>query len=109
MLTQSFRGEFQLRAGRWKLLDHRGSGGNRYDSGPLQEFARPDTAPEAPGQLYDLGADPGENRNLWFEAEETREALQALLRELTAPGTGRTAPRGRKPLGLDGLPRVERR
>jgi arylsulfatase A-like enzyme len=109
MLTQSFRGEFQLRAGRWKLLDHRGSGGNRYDSGPIQEFAGPDSAPEAPGQLYDLAADPGETRNLWFEAEETREALQALLRELTAPGTGRTAPRGRKPLGLDGLPRVERR
>ncbi|QDU89017.1 Arylsulfatase [Pirellulimonas nuda] len=31
MLTQSFHGEFQLRQGDWKYLDHTGSGGNDYD------------------------------------------------------------------------------
>lgn len=28
LLTQSFRGEFQIRGGPWKYLDHKGSGGN---------------------------------------------------------------------------------
>ena len=30
MVTQSFRGEFQIRKGNWKYLDHQGSGGNNY-------------------------------------------------------------------------------
>ena len=30
LLTQSFRGEFQIRTGQWKYLDHKGSGGNNY-------------------------------------------------------------------------------
>ena len=36
MLTQSFRGEFQVRQGKWKYLDHRGSGGNNYDRQPIE-------------------------------------------------------------------------
>ena len=39
MLTQSFRGEFQVRQGDWKYLDHMGSGGNNYNKGPLQKYA----------------------------------------------------------------------
>ncbi|MBK8976565.1 MAG: arylsulfatase [Planctomycetes bacterium] len=109
LLTQSFHGEFQLRAGRFKLLDHQGSGGNRYDRGPLQRYAVPDTAPEAPGQLYDLATDPDETHNLWLEAPAKRDELLALLAKLRDPQTGRTAPTGREPLGLDALPRIERR
>ena len=95
MLTQSFRGEFQLRAGDWKYLDHTGSGGNNYDRGPLQKYAIPERAPEATGQLYNLKADPGETDNLFFKEEDTRKKLHALLEQLKA--SGRSAPRGRKP------------
>lgn len=96
MLTQSFRGEFQLRQGRWKYLDHRGSGGNRYDRGKMQAYVLPEDEPDAPGQLYDLEADPAEARNLFFSEAEKREELQLLLAELTAEH-GRSAPRGRRP------------
>ncbi|MEM6672216.1 MAG: arylsulfatase [Planctomycetota bacterium] len=103
MLTQSFRGELQLRRGRWKYLDHTGSGGNRYDRGAMEQYALPETAPDAPAQFYDLASDPGEARNLYFEEEETREEMRALLARLAAKDGGRTAPRGRKPLGPAGI------
>lgn len=97
MLTQSFRGEFQLRKGKWKFLDHQGSGGNGYEKGLLVEYALADSAPEAPGQLYDLESDPGEQNNLYVEKPEIRDEMQALLEKLKA--TGRSAPRVRTPLG----------
>lgn len=109
MLTQSFRGEFQLRQGNWKYLAHKGSGGNRYDRGALQKFALKDDVPEAEGQLYDLGEDPGETRNLYFVEERRRTQMQALLAELTKRGTGRSAPLGRKPIGIESLPRPKGR
>lgn len=37
MLTQSFRGEFQIRQGDWKYLDHMQSGGNNYTRGMLKK------------------------------------------------------------------------
>jgi arylsulfatase A len=104
MLTQSFRGEFQLRVGQWKYLDHMGSGGNGYDRGPLEAYALPETAPKATGQLFDLKRDPGERVNLFFENEGKRKELQALLQRLTAAG-GRSAPLGRVPLGMSRIPR----
>ena len=100
LVTQSFRGEFQLRVGSWKLLAHRGSGGNDYSRGPMRKFALEDSSPEAPGQLYDLSADPGERRNLWLTEVERRRRMEALLGELTRAG-GRTAPRGRTSLGIE--------
>jgi arylsulfatase A-like enzyme len=99
MLTQSFRGEFQLRRGSLKLLAHQGSGGNRYDRDPLAPFALPESSPNAPGQLYDLAHDPGETRNLWFEKAALREEMQALL-AACRQAEGRTAPTARKPLGF---------
>ena len=45
LLTQSFRGEFQLRQGAWKFLDHSGSGGNRYDRGVMKAYALPQDGP----------------------------------------------------------------
>ncbi|TWU07524.1 sulfatase family protein [Stieleria varia] len=106
MLTQSFRGEFQLRQGNWKLLNHSGSGGNGYEDGLLKQYRLPESAPDAPGQLYDLGVDPGETKNLYFTDPEKRRQMQELLSELTVRDHGRTAPLGRKPFQASGvLPR----
>ncbi|MFN3191883.1 MAG: sulfatase family protein [Aureliella sp.] len=95
LLTQSFRGEFQLRQGNWKLLDHKGSGGNNYDRGHMMKYQLPESEPDAPGQLYDLSKDPCETTNLWSREEAKRKELQKLLQELKS--SGRSAPRVREP------------
>ena len=105
LLTQSFRGEYQLRVGAWKFLDHMGSGGNDYAQPVLAPYALPELAPDATGQLYDLARDPGETRNLFFEERERRTRMQALLAELTGPG-GRSAPTSRSPLGMEYVRRI---
>ena len=97
MLTQSFRGQFQLRQGDWKYMDHQGSGGNSYEKGVMKPYALPETEPDASGQLYNLKADPGETTNLFFKEEAKRKELQQLLEELKT--SGRSAPHGRKPIG----------
>ncbi|MCA8975858.1 MAG: arylsulfatase [Planctomycetes bacterium] len=104
LLTQSFRGEFQLRQGRWKYLDHRGSGGNDYSRGAMQKYALADAAGEAPGQLYDLSTDPGETKNLYFESSDQCRQLRELLEDLKR--SGRSAPRGRKPIGIENIPKL---
>ena len=95
LLTQSFRGEFQIRQGSWKYLAHKGSGGNGYEKGNLAQYALQETEPDAPGQLYNLDTDPGETKNLYFKEEARREELQQLLAKLKA--SGRSAPTGRQP------------
>lgn len=95
MLTQSFRGEFQIRTGDWKYLDHKGSGGNGYEKGNMAQYALPEKAPNAPGQLYNLRTDPGETTNLYFKEELKRKELQDLLTKLKS--SGRSAPTGRAP------------
>jgi arylsulfatase A-like enzyme len=95
LLTQSFQGQFQIRQGNWKYLDHKGSGGNKYE-GDLAPYALPEQEPDAPGQLYDLTKDPGETTNLYFKEEAKRKELQALLKKLTEDG--RSAPTGRLPV-----------
>ncbi len=97
LLTQSFHGEFQLRQGSWKYLDHQGSGGNRYDAGIMQSYSLPETEPDAKGQLYHLENDPGETTNLYFSEERKRKEMQELLASLI--GTeGRSAPLNRQPI-----------
>ena len=103
MLTQSFRGEYQLRVGDWKLLDHPGSGGNNYTKGKMQKYQLPEAVPGATGQLYDLAEDPGETKNLFASEPARRKAMQARLAELTVRQDGRTAPRGRTPIGIENL------
>jgi arylsulfatase A-like enzyme len=105
LLTQSFRGEFQIRQGNWKYLDHKGSGGNNYNNGILKQYALPETEPEAPGQLYDLATDPGETTNLFFKEEAKRQQMQALLSKLKE--SGRSAPKGRVPIGIENIPRLK--
>jgi len=99
LLTQSLRGQFQIRQGNWKYLDHTGSGGNNYDREILRPYALPEMAPDAPGQLYNLADDPGEKINLFFTEASKREELQNLLHHLKS--SGRSAPKNRVPLGIE--------
>ena len=79
-----------LRRGKWKYLDHRGSGGNDYSSGALRQYALPEKAPDAPGQLYDLDVDPGETTNLYFEHPRIVAELKAVTDRFV--DSGRSAP-----------------
>lgn len=90
-LQQAIRGALAIRKGPWKYLHHQGSGGNNYETSEVKKFALPDTAPEAPGQLYNLETDPGETTNLYFKHPEIMRELKALLEESKA--NGRSAPR----------------
>ena len=60
LLQQTWTLQMSVRRGEWKYLDHKGSGGNDYDrdSSEMKPFAIPDTASNAPGQLYNLKTDP---------------------------------------------------
>jgi arylsulfatase A len=94
ILQQGFGGSryLAIRQGKWKYLAHQGSGGNNYENHPqLKEYHLPDTAPEAPGQLYDLETDPGETKNVYFEHRDIAEALNALLQRSIASGRSNPA------------------
>lgn len=105
LLTQSFRGEFQIRKGDWKYLDHQGSGGNNYDKDIMKGYALEELEPKAPGQLYDLAKDPGETTNLYYREETQRKQLQELLTQLKE--SGRSAPVGRVPIGMENIPKLK--
>ena len=90
-LHQTISLALAIRQGRWKYLDHRGSGGNGYDKGEMLPFALTDTAPTAPGQLYNLDTDPGETANLYFKEPEVVAKLKSMLESTKA--NGRSAPR----------------
>lgn len=101
MLTQSFRGQFQLRQGDWKYLAHKGSGGNNYDRPNMKPFALTDSAPDAPGQLYNLADDPGETNNLFLQNPEKTKQMQAFLKKVTNNKTIAATPKHRKPYGQE--------
>ena len=90
LLQQTMRLALSIRRGRWKFLDHRGSGGNNYGNPRLRPYALPEQAPDAPGQLYDLLADPGETTNLYFEQPDLVQELRAQLH--AARDSGRSRP-----------------
>ena len=92
-LHQTISLALAIRRGPWKYLDHQGSGGNNYNRPHLKAFQLEDTAPDAPGQLYNLKTDPGETTNLYFERPEIVRELKSKLDEFQA--TGRSAPRRR--------------
>jgi arylsulfatase A-like enzyme len=78
-LHQTIKLELAIRRGQWKYLDHKGSGGNNYDRPKLKPFALPDTAPDAPGQLYNLKDDPGETTNLYYKHPQIVKELKTQL------------------------------
>jgi arylsulfatase A len=94
LLQQAFGGvrTLSIRRGPWKYLDHTGSGGNAYEQNPeLKPFILPETAPGAPGQLYNLDVDPGETKNLYFDQPQIVKELKALLDQSKASGRSRPA------------------
>jgi len=100
LLQQAFSGSrcLSIRRGHWKYLDHPGSGGNRYENNPeLKPFMLPDTAPGAPGQLYNLETDLGETKNLYFEQPQIVKELKALLDQSKASGRSRPERPARNP------------
>lgn len=74
----SLRGVFALREGPWKYIPSRGSGG----------FSTPRSvtpaAGEPEGQLYHLGDDPAESRNVWKQHPEIVARLARRLETITA-------------------------
>ena len=90
-LHQTMSLALAIRSGEWKYLDHKGSGGNNYQRGHLKEYALPDTAPDTPGQLYNLATDPREENNLVAEKPEIARSLRTKLEEFKS--SGRSAPR----------------
>ena len=79
-----------IRKGPWKYLDHAGSGGNDYETNALlAEFALPESAPGAAGQLYNLDDDPGETTNLYFEHPEIVTELRTQLHAYRDGGRSR--------------------
>lgn len=89
ILQQGFGGKryLAIRRGKWKYLAHKGSGGNNYAKHrQLQEYQLPEIAPDAPGQLYNLEADPGETKNLSLIHPEIVKELSALLQKSISDG-----------------------
>ena len=90
-LHQTISLALAIRKGKWKYLDHKGSGGNRYENREgLAKYILPEKAPDAPGQLYNMETDPGETNNLYFEHPEAAKELKTLLEQSKA--AGRSAP-----------------
>ena len=89
-LHQTWTNQLAIRNGDWKYLDHKGSGGNRYDKEVLKPFVIDDGSGDAEAQLYNLKDDPGETKNLIATHPEIAKRLKAKLDELVA--AGRSAP-----------------
>jgi len=95
MLQQTLTLELSIRNGKWKYLDHQGSGGNNYEFASgfiegLDQYYIEDSDPEAPGQLYDLETDPGETRNLYSQHPEVVARLKQQMDAWVE--NGRSAP-----------------
>ena len=87
LLQQTISLGMSIRHGRWKLLDHKGSGGNNYEKNAnLRPYIIPDTEPDSPGQLYNLETDPGERVNVYSKHPEIVRELKARLEEFKSSG-----------------------
>lgn len=83
VIHHSVSGQFSYRQGKWKLLLSKGSGG----------WTRGKAAGDAPGQLYDLEADPGEKNNLYTAHPEVVERLFAQLESDVQRGRSTDGPK----------------
>ena len=73
-VSQSIGGVLAVRKGQWKLIFGKGSGG--WSQGHVS----------TPGQLYDLGDDLGETKNLSAEHPKLVAELTALMEQIIAQG-----------------------
>lgn len=90
-LHQTISLDLSIRRGNWKYLDHKGSGGNRYEEkDQLKQWFIADTAPDTPGQLYNLDEDPGETVNLVEKNPKIASELKTQLDSFVE--SGRSAP-----------------
>jgi arylsulfatase A-like enzyme len=80
---QSSKRVLSIRQGKWKLIPSLGSGG----------FSKPSrqksTADGAMGQLYDLGSDLSETKNVWKEHPDVVKKLTKLLETYRREGRSR--------------------
>ena len=81
----SINGTFAIRQGKWKLIDAPHSGG-WSDPRPTKKKQH-ENLPKF--QLYDLEADPGEQKNLEESHPEIVKSLKALLEKYKAEGRSR--------------------
>jgi len=86
LIHHSLAGKFAIRKDEWKLIPSRGSGG----------FSQPKNYEpkegEAPGQLYNLAQDIGENDNLYLQAPRRVAQLEQLLRHYQQTASSRPEP-----------------
>lgn len=75
--VQAYDGRLVLRSGDRKAIYGSGSGGF---SEPVGEPCGPD---DPDGQVYDLGSDPAETRNLWGDGERTEVVLHERFSNTT--------------------------
>lgn len=73
VVHHSIDGTFAIREGKWKLIPALGSHGFSVPKQVKPEVGGPE------GQLYDLEADPREERNLWSERNDVVARLSSVL------------------------------
>ncbi len=87
VIHHSISGHFAYRREKWKLLLAKGSGGWTF---PQEKKASPESPP---AQLYDLGSDLGEKRNLYEQKTELAKKLLSHLREDVEKGRSTPGPK----------------
>ena len=83
IVMKSGGGFMTIRSGDWKLIEGLGSGGFSHP-----KRIEPETGGLV-GQLYDLGADPGETENLFSAKPDVVERLRAEMKSIVGSGGSR--------------------
>jgi arylsulfatase A-like enzyme len=81
LVMHSLKGAFAVREGPWKLIAC--LGGDYNDKAPAPSAAEPT------GQLYNLGDDLGEAKDLYTQKPEVVARLSALLQKIRNDGRSR--------------------
>jgi arylsulfatase A-like enzyme len=89
LVTDSMMGLFAIQEGPWKLIQGQGGGGYFPQAQGTPPPSPTATATEPPGQLYHLGDDLGETRNLYAERPEIVARLSAWLEQIRTSGRSR--------------------
>ncbi|WP_442506778.1 sulfatase family protein [Novipirellula sp. SH528] len=82
VVHHSVSGRFAYRSGKWKILLTKGSGG----------WTKEPMSVSAPAQLYDMEADPGEQKNLYHSHPEVFERLLTQLESDVKRGRSTAGP-----------------